>query len=132
MPDTDAAVAALKRDRLIDITTTGRKTGQPRRIELGFGIVGGKLYLTGRPGRRGWYANVLANKSFTLHLKQSAKLDLQATAKPIRDPAERRRIFTEYHKNLPRFAARGNLEDWIAGSPLVEVAIPGVTDRLQG
>ncbi|MBM3946183.1 MAG: DUF385 domain-containing protein [SAR202 cluster bacterium] len=130
MPDNDTALAALRKDRLIDITTTGRKTGQPRRIEIGFFIQGGKLYLTGRPGRRGWYANIIAGQGFTLHLKQSARLDLAATATPVRDPAARRRILTEYHKVLPRFASRGNLEDWITGSPLVEVTIPGVTNEL--
>jgi deazaflavin-dependent oxidoreductase (nitroreductase family) len=126
----DAAIAALKHDRLIDVTTTGRNSGQPRRIEIAFTVVGGKLYLTGRPGKRGWYANLRANPRFTLHLKQSAKLDLQATARPITDPAERRAILTAYQAGLPRFAPRMDLEDWIAHSPLVEVTIPGITDKL--
>lgn len=30
----DAIKQALQRDLTIDITTTGRKTGQPRRIEI--------------------------------------------------------------------------------------------------
>ncbi|MSQ11770.1 MAG: DUF385 domain-containing protein [Dehalococcoidia bacterium] len=126
----EQTVAALKRDRLIDITTTGRKTGQPRRIELSFAILSGKLYLTGRPGPRGWYANLLANPSFTLHLKQSAKLDLPATATPILDPEQRRTLLTEYQAKLPRLAPRIDVEDWVAQSPLVEVTITGVTDQL--
>lgn len=130
MPDVDTALAALRKDRLIDITTTGRKSGQARRIEIGFGIINGKLYLTGRPGRRGWYANLHANPAFTLHLKQSAKLDLAAAARPITDPAERRRVLTEFQAKLPRFAPSMDLEQWTARSPLVEVSIPGVTDKL--
>ena len=62
---------ALERDRTIDITTTGRKTGQPRRTEIWFHNVEGRLYITGTPGRRDWYANLLAHPEFTFHLKQS-------------------------------------------------------------
>ncbi len=53
----DAGVAkALERGHRIDITTTGRRTGQPRRIELVFHNVDGRIILSGRPGfpRGGW------------------------------------------------------------------------------
>ncbi|MCZ6867371.1 MAG: nitroreductase/quinone reductase family protein [Chloroflexi bacterium] len=43
---------ALERDRVIDITTIGRKTGQQRRIEIWFHHVDGKLFISGSPGRR--------------------------------------------------------------------------------
>ena len=43
--------SALREDRVIDITTTGRKSGQPRRIEIWFHNLDGALYLTGLPGR---------------------------------------------------------------------------------
>jgi F420H(2)-dependent quinone reductase len=45
-------------DRVIDITTTGRKTGEPRRIEIWFHRLDGRYFITGAPGRpRDWYAN---------------------------------------------------------------------------
>ena len=40
---------ALEKERTIDITTTGRKTGQPRRIEIWFHNLDGDLYITGLP-----------------------------------------------------------------------------------
>ena len=43
---------ALVHDRTIDITTTGRKSGTARRIEIWFHNLDGKLYITGAPGRR--------------------------------------------------------------------------------
>ena len=52
---------ALERDRTIDITTRGRQTGQPRRKEIWFHNIEGRLFITGTPGRRDWYANLLAN-----------------------------------------------------------------------
>ena len=42
----EAVKQALERDRTIDITTTGRKTGQPRRREIWFHNLGGRLYIT--------------------------------------------------------------------------------------
>ena len=36
----------------IDITTTGRQTGQPHRIEIVFHNVGGRIFVSGMPGVR--------------------------------------------------------------------------------
>jgi hypothetical protein len=44
---------ALASDRTIDITTTGRRSGQPRRIEIWFHNLGGRIYISGLPGSRG-------------------------------------------------------------------------------
>ena len=82
----EAVRQALERDRTIDITTTGRNTGQPRRKEIWFHNIEGRLYITGTPGSRDWYANLVANPQFTFHLKQSAQADLAARATPIRRP----------------------------------------------
>jgi len=114
---------ALERDRVIDITTTGRKTGQQRRIEIWFDNVDGKLFLSGLPGRRGWYANLVAEPNFTFHLKHSVIADLPAKATPIRDPNQKREIFSEI---LKKRGAEGDLEAWLQGSPLVEVELQGL------
>jgi deazaflavin-dependent oxidoreductase (nitroreductase family) len=109
---------ALARDRVIDITTTGRKSGAPHRIETWFYRVGDDVYLTGSPGRRDWYANLLSNPDFTFHLKRSASADLPARAAPITDPAGRRAIFTAILRDLGQTR---DLEAWVAGSPLMAV-----------
>ena len=111
---------ALERDRTIDITTTGRKTGLPRRTEIWFHNLDGSLYITGTPGPRDWYANLLANPALTFNLKQSARADLPARAIPVRDPAERRRVLAEVLRKLGR---TGDLEQQIRGRPLVEVRL---------
>jgi deazaflavin-dependent oxidoreductase (nitroreductase family) len=118
------AVKALGSDRIIDITTTGRQSGQPRRIEIWFHRLDGKYYITGTPGRpRSWYANLVAHPSFTFHLKQSATADLPATARPVTDPAEREKVLAGIlasQSDVPSVAEQA-LADWVAGSPLVEV-----------
>jgi deazaflavin-dependent oxidoreductase (nitroreductase family) len=118
----EAVRRALERDRTIDITTTGARTGQPRRIETWFYRVGGAIYLTGSPGRRGWYANLLASPAFTFHLKDSVTADLPAIARPVTDESERRRIMAEILADLNQ---PGDLEAWVAGSPLAEVVLSG-------
>ena len=78
----DRVRRALQRDRTIDITTIGRKSGRPHRIETWFHHVNGEFYLTGSPGRRDWYANLLAHPTLTFHLKQRVVADLPARATP--------------------------------------------------
>ena len=110
---------ALARDRTIDITTIGRNSGLPRRIETWFYRVDDQIYLTGSPGRRDWYANLLANPGFTFHLKQSVAADLPARAAPITDPEQRRAIFERILSDL---GGTQDLAAWLEGSPLMVVA----------
>ena len=67
---------------IIDITTTGRKTGEVRRIEIWFHNLDGRLFITGTPGKRSWYANLVAHPEFTFHLKEGVTADLPAHATP--------------------------------------------------
>ena len=110
--------AALERDRTIDITTTGRRTGQPRRIETWFYNVDGRVFLSGTPGRRDWYANLAAKPEFVFHLKQSTRADLPARARLVTDPAERREIVEGIFRTR---AASGDVDRWVEGSPIAEV-----------
>ena len=111
---------ALQRDRTIDITTTGRKTGRARRKEIWFHNLDGRLYITGTPGRRDWYSNLLTNPDFTFHLKQSTRADLRARATPILDKGQRREIIAGIHQKL---GGNRDLNAWLEGSPLVEVEL---------
>ena len=119
----DQIQSALQHDRLIDITTIGRKTGEARRIEIGLQRLNGELYLIVLPGKRGWFANLIANPEFTLHLKQSAQQDIPAVAEPVRDKAEKRRIY-EAIMGLPGWEARQpEREDWAKHSPLARLTL---------
>jgi deazaflavin-dependent oxidoreductase (nitroreductase family) len=109
---------AISRGHLIDITTTGRRSGRPRRIEVVFHNFGGRLFISGRPGRRDWYANLLAQPAFTFHLKGPLKADLHATARPITDLAERREVLGQVAN-----AWRMDVAILMRGAPLVEVLL---------
>jgi deazaflavin-dependent oxidoreductase (nitroreductase family) len=116
----EAIKQALERDRTIDITTRGRETGQPRRKEIWFHNIHGQLYITGTPGPRDWYANLIANPDFIFHLKQSIRADLRARATPIVDRARRRDIISRIHQRL---GGGRDLDAWVEGSPLVQVEL---------
>lgn len=114
--------------RTIDITTTGARTGRPRRIEIWFYRVDDEIYLTTQPAVRSWYANLRAHPDFTVHLKHGVRADLPARAEPVLDQAERRRIFTAIVADLdhPRHSAYiaqpvEPVEEWMRGSPLTRV-----------
>ena len=115
-----AVAAALAKDLVIDITTSGRASGEPRRIEIWYHVVDGRYYITGRPGPRSWYANLLAEPKLTFHLKESAQADLPATARPVTDPEEKRRVFLNAPK-LAEYISEANVQQWVEGSPLIEV-----------
>src|SRR5215210_3595368 len=109
---------ALTNDRTIDITTIGRSSGLTRRIETWFYRVDDQIYLTGSPGRRDWYANLLANPEFTFQLKQSVTTDLPARATPITDSEEKRAILARI---LSELGGTEDFEAWLEGSPLMAV-----------
>jgi deazaflavin-dependent oxidoreductase (nitroreductase family) len=114
---------ALRTDRVIDMTTIGRASGQPRRLEMWFHNLDDQIYITGTPGTRDWYANLVANPAFTFHLKGSATADLAAHATPVTDAAERRSILSRI---LPKIGhPDSELDTWVAESPLVAVAFEG-------
>ncbi len=110
------------RERTVDITTTGRRSGAERRIETWFYRVDGVVYLSGMPGRRGWAANLEAEPAFTFHLKNGLQADLPARATEVADAAERRRILTALLDDLGNVSSTPrDLEAWVAGSPLFAV-----------
>ncbi|MFC3996915.1 nitroreductase/quinone reductase family protein [Nocardiopsis sediminis] len=122
--------AAGTRERIIDITTRGRRTGRPRRIEIFFYRAAGRTYLCSGAGGAAtdWHANLLANPGFTFHLKNGVRADLAAQATPVTDPAERQAVLSEIVADLnqphdPGTIRPTRLEDW-AASRLMRITFP--------
>jgi deazaflavin-dependent oxidoreductase (nitroreductase family) len=123
--------AALSRGGVIDITTTGRTSGQPRRIEIVFHRIDGRMWISGIPSarRRSWIANLAADPRLTVHLKGPiARADLPATARIVDEPAERRAIL----ERVARAWNRTDLDRMVASSPLIEVAIDPADPAARG
>ena len=114
---------ALGKDLIIDITTTGRKSGDARRVEIWFHNLDGILYITGLPGTRGWYANILVDPRMTFHLKETAVADLPALATPITDPTEKHRVL---HAICSKQGTLDQLDARVSGAPLIKVDLKAV------
>ena len=116
---------ALERGRpLIDITTTGRRSGAPRRIEIVFHRIDGRYYISGSPvaeRTRAWLRNLEADPHLTFHLKGRVTADLPATARIITDDAERRAILAEIVKTW----TNQDVETMTRYAPLIEVTFDG-------
>jgi hypothetical protein len=116
-------------DRTIDITTTGRRSGQPRRIEIVFYQLDGEVYLSGIPAptTRNWLANLAGEPRFIFHLKHGVVADLPATATVITDLAERRRVLALFVEQFNQRREPNSpwpeavLEEWVEHSPLAKV-----------
>lgn len=114
---------ALSRPGTIDITTTGRISGAPRRVEIVYHVFNGRIYISGVPNahrKRAWLANLEANPAMTFHLKGAVAADLPAKARVITDPAERRQMLEQIAR-----VWRRDPETMIEHSPLIEVTVPG-------
>ncbi len=119
MAEIDVVRDELRDDPTIDITTVGRRSGQPRRIEIWMLDVDGRFFITGTPGRRDWLANLLADQSLTVHLKRRAGRDLPATATAITDVGTRRQVIE--HLSARWYRSQSPIDDLVARAPMVEV-----------
>jgi deazaflavin-dependent oxidoreductase (nitroreductase family) len=121
----DAVRNALDHSHVIDLTTTGRRTGQPRRIEIFMHNLDGRIVISGMPapGRtRAWIHNVEADPRVTIHLKGPfAVADVAGTARVVTDTAERRELIAGVARNWKRT----DIDVMVEHSPLIEVMVPG-------
>ena len=118
-----AVTEAMNRGGIADITTIGRKTGKPRRIEIYFHHFDGEYYLTGRHGpKRDWEANIIANPEFILHLKRGITADVPVVGEPEPDSEERARILRRAlieNWDSPPDRVDKALHRWVDGSPFI-------------
>lgn len=110
---------ALEHDPTVDITTTGRRSGEPRRIEIWMMVVDDRFFITGTPGRRDWLANLRANPRLTVHLQGDSMTDLAAQAAEVRDESTRRLVVE--HVNAAWYRGQAPIDDLVADAPMVEV-----------
>lgn len=109
----------LRDDPTVDVTTTGRRSGLPRRIEIWMLDVDGRFFITGTPGRRDWLANLVEQPELIVHLKRHAQRDLPARAELVADPATRRRVLE--HLNAHWYRTQTPVDELVATAPMVEV-----------
>lgn len=110
---------ALHRSQVVDLTTTGRRTGEARRIEIFLHDLDGRLFVSGmpRPEKRAWLRNVEADPHVVVHLKRGVRADVPALARAVDDPEERRPLIEAAAARW----GRTDVELMMAQSPLIEI-----------
>lgn len=105
------------------LTTTGRRTGRPHRIEIWFALQGDVAYLlSGGGDRSDWVRNVMASPTVDLEIGGERRT---TTARLVSDPQEdalARRLLVE--KYTPR--DDDDLTDWGRRSLPIAIAWPPV------
>lgn len=96
-------------DEYCYLTTTGRRSGEPHRIEIWYARDGDTLYLLSGDGRRSdWVRNLASNPTVTVEVDGDRR---PATARIVADDDEseraRKLVFEKYQ---PRYG--GDLTGW--------------------
>jgi len=115
----DQVRAAVTKHPTIDITTTGRRSGDAHRIEIWMLAIGERFFITGTPGPRGWQANVRINPRVVVHVKNGMQVDLVAWAHVVTDELTRRMVLEDDAARWYRTQA--SLEDLMTRSPMIEL-----------
>ncbi len=115
---TASTIEQLAAVRTIDITTIGRQTGQAARIEIWWFRVDDRFIITGTPGRRDWFANVVADPRIVVHVSFG---DFPGTAVPVTDRERRQRVITD--PELSWYQSKAELEALIETAPMIEITL---------
>lgn len=102
------------------LTTAGRVTGRPHRIEIWFGFQGRTVYLLAGSHESDWVRNLVTDPHVVVQLGDDR---YDATARIVEDPDEAaaaRRLL--YEKYTPRY--RGSLTGWRDRALPVAVDLP--------
>jgi len=104
------------------LTTVGRVTGEPREIEIWFGLDGTTLYmLSGGRDRSDWVKNLMREPRVSVRI---AGRTFQGEARVVSDPEEDERaralVFEKYAQGYS-----GDLEDWRGRSLPIAVDLRG-------
>src|SRR5579859_1872268 len=88
-----AILETAAREKDVEFTTFGRKTGKPSRRIIWISAIGDRFYIRSGLGMtRDWPKNLLANRRGVLHM---AGQDLPVTARHVTDPQEARSLHAD-------------------------------------
>lgn len=100
-------VEGMHRERLVLLTTTGRRTGQARTTPMMFHRDGDRVLViasnVGAPRHPDWYLNLVAEPAVTIEVGDESGTPRQVTARPL-DGAERAELWEMLKTTYPFFA----------------------------
>ena len=122
----DATIhAALDHSQTVDITTTGRRTGEPRRIEIVFHNIDGRIVISGmpQPAGRGLDLQPRGRSARSRSISRAPGARGSRRARPAWSPTPR--SAGALLVDVARTWNRTDVDLMVRASPLIEVDIPG-------
>jgi deazaflavin-dependent oxidoreductase (nitroreductase family) len=114
-PSPDSSLAS---EQYCYLTTTGRKSGKPREIEIWFGLEGTTLYLlSGGRNRSNWVRNLMSDSEVKVRIGESEFDGRARIVTSVEEDARARELL------LDKYSAgySGDLSDW--GRTALPVAV---------
>lgn len=102
----------------VDLTTIGRRSGEPRTVEIWWFHIDDRFIITGTGGKRDWIANIRENPEVVI---SSHHGDFAGTAIEVGDSGFRHSVFT--HPDLGWYSTQEELDDLVANAPMIEVRL---------
>jgi deazaflavin-dependent oxidoreductase (nitroreductase family) len=104
-------IEGMHRERLLLLTTTGARTGQPRTTPMMFHPDGDRLLViasnSGAPRHPHWYLNLVANPRVNVEVGDERYEAVASTA----EGAERQRLWSMLKQTYPFFAEHERMAD---------------------
>lgn len=116
MPPDKTTVTRLTRTRTVDLVTMGRKSGQQQRVEIWWFCFEDRFIITGTPGPRDWYANILANPRVVIETRHG---NFPARASSVSDHPFRSRFFSDEAARW--YSTQAELDALVETAPMIEL-----------
>jgi len=108
--------------KLIHLTTRGRKTGKLHTVELWFSLNGGKVYLSHEGEETDWMKNIRADEKVVFEIGGTR---FNGKARHLDDPTEETAKVGLYEKYYGK-ASKEVIKDWFSLSKLVSIELLNV------
>jgi deazaflavin-dependent oxidoreductase (nitroreductase family) len=116
----DGLLDRLAGTRTIEITTVGRRSGRPARIEIWWFHFEGRFIIAGTPGPRDRLANLQADPRMIVH---ALGQDLPVTTRPVTEHDFRHRFFGQSNAEVGWYRSQVELDELVSEAPMIEVLL---------
>lgn len=115
-------LSRLQSEQFCYVTTTGRKSGLPRTIEIWFGVANDRIYLLAQFGDRShWVRNILADPRVTVRIGVVEWPGSAAIATGNEDRLARELVAAKYEE----WRIGEAFDDWVVGALPIVIRLDG-------
>ena len=118
------SVSGVADEKYIYLTTKGRKTGKPHKVELWFAVAGEKIYLSHEGAYTDYMKNILADNRVGFKI---GKTQFRGKARIIESgdafQTGKHALYLKYYGK----ADEDTINDWFSESRIIEISIIGRT-----